>query len=102
MDTNYLTGLRNRLETLDAALMRAERIGDRPLFDSAFAACEAVVGEVASLPISGNPMMLELKARAALWCADDLEDLLNADTRDVRLAAQVVAGLLERPSVDMV
>ncbi|MBZ0164406.1 MAG: hypothetical protein K8H74_17055 [Notoacmeibacter sp.] len=102
MDIRHVTELRNRLETLDGALIRAERIGDMQLFDSAFAGCEAVIDEIASLPISGNPMMLDLKARAALWCADDLEDLLNADTRDVRLAAQVVAGLLERPSVDMV
>ncbi|MBZ0161344.1 MAG: hypothetical protein K8H74_01380 [Notoacmeibacter sp.] len=100
MDSNYLTDLRTRLETLDAALMRAERIGDRALFDSAFAGCEAVIDEIASLPISGHSAVFALKARAAAWCADDLEDLLNADTRDVRLAAQVVAGLLERPSVE--
>lgn len=102
MNLDDLTELRNRLETLDSSLMRAERIGDRPLFDSAYTGCQAVIDEIASLPISGNPIVLELKARAALWCADDIEDLLNADTRDVRLAAQVVAGLLERPSVDMV
>ena len=95
IETDHITALSRRLEISHADVTSTEY--EAPEFDALFARYSDCLNEIADIP-AGSPASLKLKARALalIYGADPL--LADAgDSTDVRLARQIINGLLTLP-----